>query len=114
MSWLAPAPSIGDQHVGAPRCGDLGERGVEHRDVIAGGERPGVARAPHHREAVADVGGPGGQRVEPEALRSERVHCYQVPYRRRRPQSRDEVLVTRHIGLMLGSSGALEVGDDGG
>ena len=58
----------GDQHVGAPRCGDLGERGAEDRDVIAGGERPGVARAQHHREALADGGGPGGQRVEPEAL----------------------------------------------
>ena len=36
--------------------------------MVRRGERPGVARAPHHREAVADVGAPRGQGVKPEAL----------------------------------------------
>lgn len=55
-----------DQHIGAPGRRDLPERGVAHRDVIAGGERPGVARAQHHREAVTDVGAPRGQGMKPE------------------------------------------------
>ena len=55
-----------DQHVGAPRGGDLGERGVQHREVIGGGERAGIARALHHRQRVPDVGAPAGQRVKPE------------------------------------------------
>ena len=44
------------------------ERGAQDRDVIRRGERPGVTRAQHHREAVADVGTPRGQRMKPEAL----------------------------------------------
>ena len=65
-SWEAPAPSTGDQHVGAPPGGDLGERRGQHRQVIDGGKRTGVARAPHHRQRVPDVGPPAGQRVKAE------------------------------------------------
>ena len=49
-----------DQHVGAPLGGNLGERGLEHREVIGGGERAGIARALHHRQRIADVGAPAG------------------------------------------------------
>jgi hypothetical protein len=55
--------------------GNLGERGGQHSEVIGGGERAGVARATHHRQRIADIATPTGQRVEtePALIRTRRL-----------------------------------------
>ncbi len=65
-SWEAPAPSMVTSTSVRHSARDLGERRGQDRDVVGGGERPGVAGAQHHRQRVPDVGAPRGQRMKPE------------------------------------------------
>ncbi|WP_220096641.1 hypothetical protein [Mycolicibacterium doricum] len=42
-AWLDPAPSMVTSRLGRHRAGDCGDRGVDDRDVVFGGVRPGVS-----------------------------------------------------------------------
>ena len=75
-AWVDPAPSIRINTLRPALVpgvwpGSWARAALDHRQVVGGGVRPGVARAEHHRERFPGPGGPvvdeGEQRVEAKA-----------------------------------------------
>ena len=76
VGWLASAATSSRISAGrrGSAVGDLGQRLVEHADVVGGGVRPGVTRPKRGGEEIAGVVAECQQRVIAEGLLERRGH----------------------------------------